>query len=102
MARRMSTQEFKNSLGECVNSVRFGNEPIILQQRGKDAVAVVPLWVLENQERARRRVFEIMEQVANAHDLSPEEAEQLALEEVAAYRAEKRAAREAELKRDAS
>lgn len=97
MPRRMSTQEFKNSLGESVNSVRFGNEPIILQQRGKDAVAVVPLWVLENQERARRRVFEIMEQVANAHaDMDPEAIDQLVNEEIAAYRAEKRAKAEKE------
>lgn len=90
MKQSISTTELKRSIGEVVSTVRLRGDCYVISQRGKEEAALVPIHVLESYERSRKRVAEIMDEAAASADLSEEEAMRIALEEVAASRAERR------------
>jgi prevent-host-death family protein len=41
--KRLSVVELKNSLGEVLNKAEYQGEMIIVQRRGKDSAAIIPI-----------------------------------------------------------
>ncbi len=93
MKQTVTASQFEKSIGEIMKSVRARGECYVVSSRGREPVAVVPLHVLESYERSRQCAADIMEKVAAGSGLTSEEAEQVAKDEVAAARKERRAQR---------
>lgn len=92
MHDNISSQQFKQSLGEYLSAVRFRGDRLIIEQRGVQVAAVVPIHVLEAYEKNREQLAQLMETVsARNADRDPEELDTLIEEEIAASRAERRA-----------
>lgn len=89
--------EARRQFGKMIRDVEKGDSYIV-ERHGEPAVAVVPLRVYERSKRKRDRFMEIMRKAQensrrNYPDMTEEEAMELALEAVAAVRAERRAER---------
>jgi antitoxin (DNA-binding transcriptional repressor) of toxin-antitoxin stability system len=63
MKKNISTQNLKTHVGEIVDAVRLRGDRYIIERRGKAVAAIVPLSVNENDERQRRRFFELLQDV---------------------------------------
>lgn len=61
MKKNISTQDLKTHVGEVVDAVRLRGDRYIIERRGKPVAAIVPLSVSENDERQRRRFFELLQ-----------------------------------------
>ena len=90
MKQTISTTELKKSVGEYVSSVRLRGDCYVIEQRGKEGAALVPIAVLRAYERKRHRAAAIMDAVAEASDMSEAEAMALANQEVTAVRRARR------------
>jgi len=90
--KNVASFEARRHFGELIDGVKAG-EKFVITEHGKQVAAVVPLTVYENWKKEREEAFQTMFAImdeASAHaNLSEEEAMQLALEAVAAVRAEK-------------
>ena len=89
MKHTISTTELSGSVGEIVSAVRLRGDCYVVSQRGKEDAALVPRWILDSHEQSRRRVSEIIRQVAASSNLTEDEAMNVALAEVRGYREEK-------------
>jgi len=73
MKKNISTQELKSRIGEIVDAVNLRGDRYIVERRGKPLAALVPLEVHENDERSRRKLFDLMDGVARRNRHIPEE-----------------------------
>lgn len=90
LKRTITQTRLQADTAEILDAVRGQGEFIVVEDPGREGVALVPLHVLESYERSRDRAATLMEEEALSAGLAPDEAAQIAQEEVAAYRAEKR------------
>lgn len=90
MRRTISTSDLRKSAGKYVDAVKLRGDRYIIEQRGKECAALVPLEILQGIEVSRQRVAEIMKNVAEGSDLDEDEAMEVALSEVDAARAARR------------
>ena len=91
MKQMISTEELKNGAGDVINTVRLRGDVYIVSRYGKPAAAVVPLSMLEQSERAYRKLGESMERMAaRAPEMTENELEMLVTEEISAVRQKSR------------
>jgi prevent-host-death family protein len=91
MKKNISTQDLKTHVGEVVDAVRLRGDRYIIERRGKPVAAIVPLSVSENDERQRRRFFELLQTVRQQNQNVPaEQVEDAITQAVAERRGRKR------------
>ena len=91
MRKNISTQDLKTHIGEVVDAVRLRGDRYIIERRGKAVAAIVPLSVHENDERNRRRFFDLIETIHQKNrDVPPEQIETAIAQAIAQVRREKR------------
>lgn len=94
MKRTVSAGEARQRLGQLLEGVYYRGDEVVIERAGKPMAVVIPAdryeAIEQIREHSRERLFGLIEK-AQKHSqehgpLSPEEAEQLVLEEVAAAR----------------
>lgn len=91
MRKNISTQDLKIHIGEVVDAVRLRGDRYIIERRGKAVAAIVPLTVNENDERNRRRLFDLIENVHRKNrDVPPEQIDAAIHQAVSEVRRSKR------------
>lgn len=107
MVRRLSVQEACGQFGDLVREVKATQQPVVIEEDGKPAVAIISAARWEAMQQARERGWAAIEEIRrrNAH-LDPDEvyADVTAIvEEVRQerYEQEQRADRDNRRKRDA-
>lgn len=76
----------RQNFSTIVEDVQYQGDAYIISRHGKPAAAVVPVQIYENWKRQREELFDLIRQMQKQADLSPEEAERLAADAVAAVR----------------
>ena len=87
MEKVLGVTEARKKFSTIVEQVQHGGDPYLISRYGKPAAAVVPVEVYENWQRQREGFFDLVRSMQKEADLSPEEADQVAVEAVAAIRA---------------
>jgi antitoxin (DNA-binding transcriptional repressor) of toxin-antitoxin stability system len=91
MRKNISTQDLKTHIGEVVDAVRLRGDRYIIERRGKAMAAIVPLTVNENDERNRRRLFDLIGTVHKKNrDVPPERIDAAIDQAIAEVRQQKR------------
>ena len=91
MKKNISTQDLKTHVGEIVDAVRLRGDRYIIERRGKAVAAIVPLSVSENDERQRRRFFELLQGIRQQNqDVTASQLEDAIAQAVAERRGRKR------------
>lgn len=81
--------EARHKFGEILNRVNLVHEYFIIERKGQALAALVPMSALKDLKReAGKRIEKFIE--TSAGNLSDEEAEKIALEEIKLYRAEQK------------
>lgn len=81
-ADRISIEELRRSLGRVAREVEGGSS-LVVERRGEEAFALVPLKLYRFVQEERRKLLESTEQARESFsDLSAEEVEELVSEEV--------------------
>ena len=87
MEKVLGVTEARKKFSKLVEQVQHGGDTYVISRYGRPAAAVVPVEVYENWQRQREGFFDLVRSMQNEADLSPEEADQVAVEAVAAIRA---------------
>ncbi|MGH7571426.1 MAG: type II toxin-antitoxin system Phd/YefM family antitoxin [Gemmatimonadota bacterium] len=78
MAKRVSTLEVRQRLGDMLNRVALRSDEYIIERRGKPLAALVPVERIEQMRRlARTEILEFLDR-RRGRDLTEEEAQVLA------------------------
>lgn len=106
MEKTIPAYEARRQFGKMIRDVEKGDSYIV-ERHGEPAVAVVPLRVYERWKRDRDEFLEILHSaqqnsIESDPTMTEEKAMELALEAVAAVRAERRAEREAARQRESA
>jgi prevent-host-death family protein len=80
--------EARRRLSTIVERVQHQADSYVISRYGRPAAAVVPLAVYENRQRRREAFFDLVRDLKPEADLSPEEADRVAREAIAAIRPE--------------
>jgi len=87
MEKVIDTAEVGRSLGRILQDVATNGDRVVVERNGEAIAAVIPMDVYNQWKRTREAFFERMRHVSKRANLSPDEADQLAAEAVAAVRA---------------
>jgi prevent-host-death family protein len=77
----------RRQFGQLLDEVMGKGNTFVVERNGKPVAAVVPIEIYEQWKRSREAFFNNWRKAAEQANLSPEEAEALAAEAVAAARA---------------
>ena len=88
METMLGVTQARKELSGIVDRVQHQGDTFIVSRHGRPAAALVPVQVYETWKRQRDEFFELVRVAQVQSDLEPEEAERLAVEAVAAVRAE--------------
>jgi prevent-host-death family protein len=86
MEREFSVSKAREQFSDLVEQVQFQGNTFIIRRHGKPAAAIVPIEVLESWRRERQAFFDLIRHAQRQANLTPEAAEQLASEAIAAVR----------------
>jgi prevent-host-death family protein len=86
MEKELTITEARKRLHTLVKHVQCQGDTYVITRYGRPAVAVVPLRVYEVWQDQRRAFFDSVRDMQETANLSPEEAEQIANEAIAAVR----------------
>jgi len=86
MEKVLGVTEARKKFSNIVEQVQYQGDTYLISRYGKPAAAVVPVEVYENWQRQRAEFFELIRDMQEEADLSPEEADRIAAEAVAAIR----------------
>lgn len=86
MEKNISVSQAREKLGDLVEQVQYQGDTYIINRNGKPAAAVVPLEVYESWKRERQAFFDFLRQAQGRASLTPEVADKVASEAVAAIR----------------
>jgi len=89
MEKLLGVTEARKKLSDIVDQVQHQGDTYLISRYGKPAAAVVPVEVYESWQRQREAFFDLIRESQKEAGLSPEEAERVAAETVAAIRAER-------------
>ena len=90
MKATLSTMELRHNLGEILNRVDLRHEQFVIERKGKQMAAIIPIGLFnEIQEAAREHVVKFLDELSG--DLSDDEAMALANEVKQEARALKKA-----------
>ncbi len=88
MERVLGITKAREEFSNLIEQVQHQRDSYIISRHGKPAAAVVPIEVYENWKRQREELFDLIRQMQQEANLTPEEADRLAAEAVAAVRAQ--------------
>lgn len=99
MEKTIAAFDARRQFGKVLRDVETRGDSFVVERHGEPVAAVVPVHVFEGWKRNRDRLSELISKAqenAQRHspNMSDEEAMALALEAVAAVRAERRAAKD--------
>ena len=86
MEKVLGVTEARKKFSNIVEQVQYQGNTYLISRYGKPAAAVVPVEVYENWQRQRAEFFDLIRDMQEEADLSPEEADRIAAETVAAIR----------------
>lgn len=95
MEKTIAAFDARRQFGKVLRDVETRGHSFVVERHGEPVAAVVPLRLYEQWKRERNNFFALLHKAQQNANLSEEEAEALALEAVAAVRAERRAERRA-------
>ena len=87
MEKAIGAFEVRRSLGRILQDVAAYGDRVVVERNGQPVAAMVPIDVYNQWKRSRADFFEHIDQAAGRANLTPEEADQLAADAVAAVRA---------------
>lgn len=87
MKQALGVTEARKEFSTIIEQVQYRGDSYIINRYGKPAAAVVPIEVYESWQRQREEFFDLIRDLQGEADLSPEEAERVAREAIAASRA---------------
>ena len=87
MRQALGVTEARKEFSTIIEQVQYRGDSYIINRYGKPAAAVVPIEVYESWKRQREEFFDLIRDLQGEADLSPEEAERVAREAIAASRA---------------
>jgi prevent-host-death family protein len=82
----LGVTEARKKFSNIVEQVQYQGDSYLISRYGRPAAAVVPVEVYENWQQQRAEFFDLIRDMQEEADLSPEEADRLAAEAVAAIR----------------
>jgi prevent-host-death family protein len=88
MEKVLGVTEARKKFSNIVEQVQHQGDTYLISRYGRPAAAVVPVEVYENWQRQREEFFDLIRTLQKEADLSPEQADQVAAEAVAAIRAQ--------------
>jgi len=88
MEKILGLTKAREKFGDLVEQVQYQGNTYIISRNGKPAAAIVPIEVYEAWKRERKAFFDLIRQTQKEAKLTPEEAERIATETVAAVRNE--------------
>ncbi len=86
MERMIGVTKAREVFGELVEQVQYQHDVYIINRNGKPAAAIVPVDVYERWKSERQAFFDLIRKSQTLVNMSPEEAETLASEAIAAVR----------------
>lgn len=86
MEKTVGAFDARRQLGKILKDVSGRGDHYVVNLHGEPVAAVVPIALYEGWKRRREAFFEKLEEMAQAADLPPEEADALADEAVRAVR----------------
>lgn len=89
MEKVLGITKAREEFSTIIEQVQHQGDSYIISRHGKPAAAVVPIQVYEDWMRQRNQFFDFIRQSQQDADLSPEEADKIAAEAVAAVRTER-------------
>ena len=87
MEKTIGAFEARRQFGKIIHEVVANGDKYVVERHGEPVVAVVPMRVYEQWKQQRDAFFQHAQETAERSNLSPEEADRLAQEAVAAVRA---------------
>jgi prevent-host-death family protein len=87
MEKTIGAFEVRRSLGRILQDVAANGNRVVVERNGQPVAAVVPIDVYNQWKRSRAEFFERMRQASEHANMTPDEADQLAAEAIAAVRA---------------
>lgn len=87
MEKKVAAFSARRNFGSLIEDVSVNGDKVIVERHGKPVAVVVPVELYEQWKAAREHFFEMVELAANNANLSPDEADRIAAEAVAAVRA---------------
>ena len=87
MEKTVGAFEVRRSFGRILQEVAAKGDRVVVERHGEPIAAVVPIDVYNQWKRSRAEFFDRMRQASERADLTPEDADQLAAEAIAAVRA---------------
>jgi prevent-host-death family protein len=88
MEKELGITKAREEFSTIVEQVQYQGDSYIISRHGKPAVAVVPIEVYRSWKRQRSEFFDLVREMQQEADLTPEQADRLAAQAVAAIRAE--------------
>ena len=86
MEKVLGVTEARKKFSSIVEQVQYQGDTYLISRHGKPAAAVVPVEVYENWQQQRAEFFDLIRDMQEEADLSPEEAVRIAAGAVAATR----------------
>ena len=86
MTKAITTTTFDPDVRQLIKAAGEGKIRVIFEEDGKPVAAVMPLGSAQEWEAEREAFFESIREMQEAANLTPEEADELALEAVQAVR----------------
>jgi prevent-host-death family protein len=86
MEKAVGAFEARRSFGRLLQDVATRGDRVVVERHGEPVAAVIPIDVYNQWKRSRADFFERMRQASERAALTPEEADTLAAEAVAAIR----------------
>jgi prevent-host-death family protein len=87
MEKTVAAVEVRRSLGRILQQVAANGDRVVVERNGQPVAAMVPIDVYNQWKRSRAEFFERMGQASKRANLTPEEADWVAADAVAAVRA---------------
>ena len=91
MEKTVGAFDARRQLGKILKDVSGRGDHYVVSMHGEPVAAVVPIALYERWKRDREALFDEMRAVSEQVNLSPDEAEQLTKEAIAAVRQSRRA-----------
>jgi prevent-host-death family protein len=92
MEKTIASFEARRQFGKVLRDVEVRGNSFVVERHGEPVAALVPLRIYEQWKREQDNFFALLDKAQQNANLSEEEAMELALEAVAAVRAERLAA----------
>jgi antitoxin (DNA-binding transcriptional repressor) of toxin-antitoxin stability system len=87
MEKTVAADEVSRSLGRILQGVAAHGDHVVVEHDGQPVAAMVPIDLYNQWKRSRADFFQRIDEAARRANLTPDEADQLAADAVAAVRA---------------